>query len=163
MAKEQEYTMSVELVRMFRQVVPELAGGMRSFTEVNELAIKRGYLVVPEACTGAVVEWLKDEKFDPNSTFFKDWRYIQDNDNISLMFEQILHYITTYGTDFSLGNGYVSNDGKDKPMMAYDRLKLVTAVSADELKARCVDMLKSGAALKASTCKALVDFVVATG
>lgn len=155
--------MSVELVRMFRQVVPELAGGMRSFTEVNELAIKRGYLVVPEACTGAVMDWLKDEKFDPNSTFFKDWQYIQDNDNISLMFEQILHYITTYGTDFALGNGYVSNDGKDKPMMAYDRLKLVTAVSADEMKARCVDMLKSGAALKESTCKALVDFVVATG
>ena len=163
MAKEQEYTMSVELVRMFRQVVPELAGGMRSFTEVNELAIKRGYLVVPEACTGAVMDWLKDEKFDPNSTFFKDWQYIQDNDNISLMFEQILHYITTYGTDFALGNGYVSNDGKDKPMMAYDRLKLVTAVSADELKARCVDMLKSGAALKEITSKALVDFVVATG
>ena len=163
MAKEQEYTMSVELVRMFRQVVPELAGGMRSFTEVNELAIKRGYLVVPEACTGAVMDWLKDEKFDPNATFFKDWQYIQDHGNISLMFEQILHYITTYGTDFSLGNGYVSNDGKDKPMMAYDRLKLVTAVSADELKARCVDMLKSGAALKESTCKALVDFVVATG
>ena len=163
MAKEQEYTMSVELVRMFRQVVPELAGGMRSFTEVNELAIKRGYLVVPEACTGAVMDWLKDEKFDPNATFFKDWQYIQDNGNISLMFEQILHYITTYGTDFALGNGYVSNDGKDKPMMAYDRLKLVTAVSADELKARCVDMLKSGAALKESTCKALVDFVVATG
>jgi len=155
--------MSVELVRMFRQVVPELAGGMRSFTEVNELAIKRGYLVVPEACTGAVMDWLKDEKFDPNATFFKDWQYIQDHGNISLMFEQILHYITTYGTDFSLGNGYVSNDGKDKPMMAYDRLKLVTAVSADELKARCVDMLKSGAALKESTCKALVDFVVATG
>ena len=163
MAKEQEYTMDTELIRMFRQVVPELAGGPRSFTEVNELAIKRGYLVVPEACTGAVMDWLKDEKFDPNATFFKDWQYIQEHDNISLMFEQILHYITTYGTDFALGNGYVPNDGKDKPMMAYDKLKLVTAVSADELKARCMGMLKSGVSMKQSTVRSLVDFVVATG
>ena len=164
MAYEQnEYTMSVELVKMFRQVVPEAAGGMRSFTEVNELAIKRGFLVVPEACTGVVKEWLEDEQFDPNATFFKEWQYIKDHDNLSLMYEQILHYLSTYGTNFALGNGYVSNDGADKPMMAYDKLKVVTATTVGELKTRCVDMLASGVALKEDTVKALVDFVVANG
>ena len=164
MSEEQaQYTMSVELVKMFRQVVPEMAGGMRSFTEVNEVAIKRGYLVVPEACTGTVMDWLEDERCDPNATFFKDWAYVKENDKLTLMFEQLLHYLSTYGTDFSAGNGYVSNDGKDKPLMSYDKLTVVTATTADKMKARCVDMLKSGIALGGDTVKALVDFVVATG
>ena len=164
MANEQkEYTMSVELVRMFRQVVPEFGGGTRSFTEVNELAIKRGYLVVPEACTAAVMEWLRDEKFDPNATFFKEWKYVEEHSNLQLMFEQALHYFTTYGTDFMMGNGYVPNDGKDKPMLSYDKLTLVTAATPGDFKKRCVAMLKSGVALKVSTATALVDYIVANG
>ena len=163
MTEEQKYTMSKELIRMFRQVVPGECGELRSFTEVNELAIKRGYVVVPEACTELVTEWLEDERFDPNATFYKEWKDIQERSAIDLLFDQLTHYLTTYGTDFSLGNGYVPNDGKDRPLMEFSKLKAITVTTAEEMTKRCIDMLRSGVALKDTTVTALVDYVVAHG
>ena len=163
MAEEQKYNMSKTLIKMFRQVVPGECGDIRSFVEVNEMAIKRGYLVMPEACTELVVEWLADERFDPNATFYKEWKDIQDRNQLELLFDQIMHYISTYGTDFAAGNGYVPNDGRDKPMMSFETLKAVTVTTPEEMQLRCIKMLQSGVALKEDTMKALVDYIVHHG
>lgn len=161
-ASENEYLMPLELVKMFHQVVPEDCGSTRSFAEINETAAKRGFLVVPEACNQLVELFLSDVRLDPNATFYKEWDDIRKRTSIELFMDQITHYMSTYGTNFSHGNGYVPNDG-ERPLMSYDKLTVITAVTADEMKARCVDMLKSGIAMKPATVNALVDFVLHHG
>ena len=72
-----------------------------SFNNVNALATKLGYIVHPDVCNSEVYEWLKSQDCDYNSTFYKNWNDVTSKSRFQLFLDQIMHYASTYGTDFT--------------------------------------------------------------
>lgn len=140
---------------MFHSALRE-PGAEKNFAKVNEVAMKYGYIIHPECCTKDVVAWLKEQSFNPNATFYKEWEDITSKTRFELLVDQILHYATTYGTDFALGNGYVPND--EPVVIPYEHFKVITPATKEEIFERCMDMLKSGIALRTETINVLVDY-----
>ena len=101
---------------------------------------------------------MKEQSFNPNATFYKEWEDITSKTRFELLVDQILHYATTYGTDFALGNGYVPND--EPVVIPYEHFKVITPATKEEIFDRCMDMLKSGIALKSDTINVLVEYFV---
>ena len=127
------------------------------FKMVNELAVRLGYVIHPDCCNKFVMEWLKWKTFNYNATFYKEWNDVLSKNRFELFIDQLEHYATTYGTDFSLGNGYVPNDGAVVP--AFTNLKVLEPITEDELYDKCLNILKSGIALQETTTRSLVSFV----
>ena len=126
------------------------------FDVMNEKSVRLGYVIHPDCCNSAVFEWLNTLPLDYNATFYKEWHDITRKTRFELFVDQLLHYATTYGTDFSMGNGYVPNDGSDAPSIR--NLKVLRPIGSDELFSKCLELLRSGIALKETTMHALCDF-----
>lgn len=127
------------------------------FAALNSKAVLFGYVIHPDCCNEAVDEWLDTLTLDYNSTFYKEWDDVLNKSRFELFLDQILHYATTYGTGFSLGNGYVPNDGGTVP--AFKELKVIEPITEQEMYNKCIDVLNSGIALKESTGTVLSEFV----
>lgn len=131
-----------------------------TFAEVNALAIPRGYLVHPDVCNATVYNYLADESINYNATFYKDWADIVSKSRFELAVDQILHYLTTYGSFFTQeGNGYVPNDGIINTP-AYKNLKPIMPITKDEVYNKCLTMLESGVALKQETMTFCANFIL---
>lgn len=152
--------MNTTLIKLFGKALVE--NNTRSFAEVNAVAVTRGYLVHPDVCNESVLRFLDEVAINPNATFYKDWADVTEKSRLELLFDQILHYSSTYGTGFSFGNGYVPNDGLISAP-AYAALKVIDPITVEDLYARCFGMLTSGIALKQDTMVACADFVIANG
>lgn len=147
--------MNTKLISMFHSALKE-PGAEKNFAKVNEVAMKYGYIIHPECCTKDVAAWLKEQSFNPNATFYKEWEDITSKTRFELLVDQILHYVTTYGTDFALGNGYVPND--EPVVIPYEHFKVIAPATKEEIFERCMDMLRSGIALKSDTINVLVEY-----
>ena len=150
------------LITMFKATVVRSDSEPVAFPRICRMAMQRGYIVEPEACTKDVEAWLESQDVDYNATFYKDWHTLIDSTDQQLLYEQILHYMTTYGTDFAYGNGFTMNDGV-RPQFAFDKLVPIKAITVGGMHNRCMEMLHSGIALKSSTVDALCDFVINSG
>lgn len=129
--------------------------------KVNDLSMRYGYIVEPNACTEDVYAYFKDQEYNPNSTFYKTWADVCGMSRLELLIDQIIHYTSTYGTDFTVSDrGYVPNENIDlQPIVDFDEYTLIKAVTPREMFDKCVNILKSGIALKNTTSEALVDYV----
>ena len=127
------------------------------FAKMNAKAVLLGYVVHPDCCNSAVWNWLNTLTKDYNATFYKEWNDILSKSRFELFIDQILHYATTYGTDFSFGNGYVPNDGSTAP--SFKELKVIEPITDSELFQKCLDVLSSGVALKNSTMSNMANFL----
>ena len=127
------------------------------FVDINSKALPLGYVIHPDCCNIYVYNWLDTLTANYNATFYKEWNDIINRNRMELFVDQLMHYATTYGTDFELGNGYVPNDGSTSPSFA--ELKVIGPISETALHNRCMDILSSGVALKTKTATALVEFV----
>ena len=64
-----------------------------------------GYVIVPGAlwAKDRIINYYNQEKLngnDLNKTFHKSWQKIKTSSRCELFIEQILHYMSTYGSDF---------------------------------------------------------------
>ena len=131
------------------------------FAAVNKKAVKMGYLISPECCNKYVDEWLDTLTANYNATFYKEWNDVLSKSRFELFIDQLRHYASTYGADFKQeGNGWVPNDGGLCPR--FEDLKVIEPIAADELAMKCLEVIKSGIALKDSTMKVMCDFYIAT-
>ena len=148
-----------KLVELFGCVVEDDFDLPIDFVTVNAEALKHGYFVYPAACLRCVLDFLKSISTNYNSTFYKTWNDVASKSRTQLYIEQCLHYFTTYGTDFSLGNGFVPNDdlGFVPP---YENFKLITVVTCEEMHDKCMKMLCSGVALKQETMQVVSDYII---
>ena len=122
-------------------------------------ALKRGFIIHPDILNEDVAAFVKAEAIDPNSTFYKAWDDVVSKDRWELFLDQVAHYSTTYGTDYSLaGNGYVPNDGAEAP--DFSRYTVIQPISRDELYDRCMGLVTSGIALASVTVKAVSGEIV---
>lgn len=157
--------MNTQLIKLFNVALVENAENEKmskaQFKEFNEIAAKAGYFVHPDVCNKSVLAFLKDQEINPNATFYKAWVDVTSKTRLELLFDQLFHYLTTYGTDFALGNGYVPNDGEnDAPLLDYKLFKVIMPISREDLYTKCFGMLTAGVALKYDTMKACADFVI---
>lgn len=132
--------------------------GRRDVAELNRRAVRYGYAIQPDCCNETVARWLDTLTENPNATFYRGWRDVVKKDRFELLLDQLAHYATTYGTGFSLGNGFVPNTGALAP--EFSRLKVVRAASSAEIARRCWGLVRSGAALKETTVKTVCDYLV---
>ena len=123
-----------------------------------ENGAKKGYLIDPK-CANRYANWfLASVDIKYNSTFYKSWGDVTNKSRFELFVDQVMHYMTTYGTDFSLGTGYIPNVHADEP--ALNTYKVIKSCTYLELYNKCLDMLTSGIALKSNTVKVITDYMI---
>ena len=153
--------MNTNLIKLFNVALVENNVSKDMFKTVNQLAARVGYFVHPDICNESVLAFLKEQTINPNATFYKNWEDVISKTRLELALDQVFHYLTTYGTDFALGNGYVHNDGEnDSPAIDFKNFKVIMPISADDLFNRCWNMLCSGVALKGDTMQIVADYVI---
>ena len=153
--------MNTKLIKLFNVALVENTSSKDMFKTVNQLAAQVGYFVHPDVCNESVLAFLKDQTINLNATFYKNWQEVISKTRLELALDQVFHYLTTYGTSFSFGNGYVPNDGKNNaPAIEFKNFKVIMPISSDDLFDRCWNMLCSGVALKEDTMQAVADYVI---
>ena len=151
--------MNVKLIEMTGKAIAD-KNSAKNFAKVNRIAAPLGYIVEPEACTKDVLDFLEQQNYNPNSTFYKEWNDILSKDRFDLALDQIMHYMTTYGAksiglDIE-GNGYVHNDNPVK--LDFKAYKIIKACSEKEIFESLMDMLRAGVALKTDTIDLIVEY-----
>ena len=113
-----------------------------------------GFIIEPDAlwAKNEIISYYAKEKLngnDLNKTFHKSWAKIKNTSRIELFFEQIRHYISTYGSNFQ-NEIYIPAEILNVPDMKLV-FKVIKAYTAEEMQEKCLSLLKSGIALKEET------------
>lgn len=146
------------LINIVKKTVRNENADWKLFLKVNTEAMKGGYLVEPAACSEVVYDWVKTYvRYNPNSTFYKTWEDIESRSQEELWLNAIFHYITTYGTNFSLGNGFTFNESPVE--IDYTQYQILRAVDEEEIFNDVYGLIKSGIALSTSTVNIIADFI----
>ena len=150
--------MNWKLIQLFNKA-PSCTCDLATFKAINEMAMKAGYLVHPDCCGSTEIkEFLENETYNPNSTFYKTFEDVVSKDRLELAFDQWIHYASTYGTGHTQeGNGYVPND--EPPVLEFKKYKVILPATEEEIFEECYGMLKSGIAIKENTLQLLMDFI----
>jgi len=99
---------------------------------------------------------------DMNASFHKSWKKVRDTPMFQLVFEQLIHYFTTYGYE-RLGvysSDYVFIPAEDLEIPSLKEgvyLVLIKGYTDDEIKDKLLSLLSSGIALKGDTVKDIVN------
>lgn len=155
-------TFNGDLVKLFNISIEDSKNEVDYIT-LNNAAMKVGYIVHPKACNKATNEFIQSISGNVNSTFYKTWEDITSKTRFELFIDQMLHYLTTYGTGFALeGNGYVPNATPVGPVYisVFKDYKVIMPCTEEDVYNRCIDMLTSGIAMKQDTIETVVDYVV---
>ena len=147
--------MHPRLIKFFRAALPASPLVADTF-ELQQEALKRGFILNPQVLGEDVREFLKTEAINPNSTFYKTWEDVVSKDRLSLLMDQIRHYASTYGTHRT-GIPYIPPGEAVVP--DFNKYTYIDVISEEALFARCRDMLYSGIALKSDTVRILCEAI----
>lgn len=151
----------LSLIEMFGCTTVSAKSKMVNAYALNKDAMRVGYFVQPEACTQDVQDFIDSLDVNYNSTFYKTWDDVTSRTRFELFIDQIFHYMTTYGTGFALGNGFVPNDMEGIPTdFPYNTYKVISVVTPKEMYEKCLEMATSGIALKQQTVQVLGQYIV---
>ena len=132
-------------------------GNDTDFKELIKLAMQSGYLVHPDCSTKEVRDFLLSQKMNVNTTFYKAWKDITSKNRFELAIDQILHYMTTYGTNHQSNYVYIPNS---EPIdINYTSYKMILPITIEEANERACQMLYSGIALKEDTLNMVLSLV----
>ncbi len=103
-----------------------------------------------------------------NTTFHKSFAKVCDASMQQLVFEQIIHYLTTYGAEalgvYSQESVFIPGEQLDAPELKDGvRLIVIRGVTKDELKAELMKLLGSGVALHERTIADALDVATFVG
>lgn len=115
-----------------------------------------GYIPQPECCTQEVLNYVESKDWNPNSTFYKTWSDITEKSRFELFIDQLIHYASTYGTDFK-EESYIPNH--DPIKINYNTYTVIEAIEPTKLAEKCFDLLKSGIALSSDMVVSCVDWI----
>lgn len=102
---------------------------------------------------GDISKFLMDKALNGeqlNKTFHKSWKKVQESSRFRLYLEQMLHYLTTYGTGHTSSFVYTPDEKLDIPKIEVT-WKVIRGLSKEELIDKCLKLLSSGVALKPET------------
>ncbi|MDR1600888.1 MAG: hypothetical protein LBS42_00465 [Tannerella sp.] len=108
--------------------------------------LKFGVVCSPFCDYNAVFQYVVDRKINPDTTFYTTIEEVTFKTRLELFVDQVLHYASTYGTDFR-AKPFIIND------TPVDLSGTVVIDTITELEAveRCQNMLYSGMALSQET------------
>lgn len=107
-------------------------------------AYKSGYTVDPKCVNHEVYDMFCEMSCNYNATFYSSWSDIRDKSGLELLVDQLLHYISTYGTGYT-ADAYIPNENPlDIP---FTELTVVQAVPIDILAEKCYNICCSGIAM----------------
>lgn len=152
--------MDINLISCFGRALPATCAGEKPADRatVNKQGVLCGYAVHPDCCTESVGAWLGLQRIDYGATFYTTWSEVLKKNRFELYLDQLVHYASTYGTDFAAGNGFVPNAGARVP--DFKALKVITPITPEELEEKCRALLATGAALKTDTMKSVCNFLI---
>lgn len=128
---------------------------------VNELAAMKGYVVHPNCCNERVMDFLHSLPNNYNTTFYQSVVDVIGKNRFELFIDQILHYASTYGTEYA-GKPYIPNPdfGALAPsVISFDDCKVIAPITVEEISEKVCQMLYAGIALKGETIEAIFDLI----
>lgn len=155
-------TFNGDLVKLFNISIEDSRNEV-DYVTLNNAAMQVGYIVHPKACNRATKQFIQSISGNVNSTFYQTWEDITSKTRFELFIDQLLHYVTTYGTGFAYeDNGYVPNATPVGPVYIslFRDYKVIMPCTEEDVYNRCMDMLTSGIAMKQATIETVVDYVV---
>ena len=155
-------TFNGDLVKLFNISIEDSRNEV-DYVTLNNAAMQVGYIIHPKACNRATKQFIQSISGNVNSTFYQTWEDITSKTRFELFIDQLLHYVTTYGSDFTQeGNGYVPNSTPVGPVYIslFRDYKVIMPCTEKDVYDRCMDMLTSGIAMKQATIETVVDYVV---
>lgn len=122
---------------------------IKQITDYIKHALKLGYIVHPNAVCSNLITYLNSHKVNYNSTFYKNFAEVKSKNRVELLIDQLNHYMSTYGTNFT-ENAYVINS--DPKLIEFDpskftAYKVITACSKKEMFDLCNNLICSDIAL----------------
>jgi hypothetical protein len=115
---------------------------------ISIIAIKKGYIVHPNCNFKRVIDYLDTLPNDYSSTFYQSWDKVISKNRNELLHDQVLHYMSTYGTNFQ-GIPYVPNESSE--VINFKDAKILLPISIEEVGKKIQAMFNSGIALKGET------------
>ena len=96
-----------------------------------------------------------------NKTFHKSWKKVASSSRLELLVHQLVHYLTTYGTNFQseiyIPAEILDLEGESIPV------RVVKAYTREELVDKCTDLINSGVALKQETLESVIGLMLDLG
>lgn len=129
-----------------------------NFNTVNKKTVKCGYLVHPNVCSMDVLDYVLAKQIDYNSTFYKKWSSIIEKNRFELLIDQLLHYASTYGTNF-IGKPYIPETIDPTDVPPFTEFNVIGIIGKDEVISRCENILFSGIALKQETIEKILEIL----
>eukprot|EP00122_Pirum_gemmata_P017607 Pgem_evm1s16494 len=141
-------------------VVPIQPLSITDSEECKPCFIKDHGVLIAESALGYqanIQEYYLQKSIDLNSTFHKSWSKIMTASSEQLWIEQCLHYYTTYGPGRDTSTIYFPAEVLDVPDKVHKiPILVIHGLEAEEIVGKCLDLFKSGIALKQET---IVDIV----
>ncbi len=165
---------AISTIKLFKALPIKLKRKKNPSKELLEKTIKRGFIFSPEVVYNysnydELIKLVEEEigltGEQLNNSFHKSWGKIKDASIEQLVFEQLIHYFTTYGFErlgiYDENSVYVPNEKLEIPKLNEDiKLTLIKGYTKEELKEKLLVLLNSGIALKEDTIKDIVDVVL---
>ena len=154
--------MDASIVRMFNCAIKQDKARCQAvaYSEILGLSLQAGYLIDPQCATEDVLDFLKEENFNPNSTFYKTWEDIKSRTRVELLYDQLLHYFTAYLSQAIPELEIPVFTQNDNPIrIKPENYKIIKAVDPEEIRDKIVSILESGVALNIRTQEVFIDFL----
>lgn len=122
-----------------------------------------GFVIEPNAlwAKANILDFYKNQKLsgiELNKTFHKSWKKIKNSSRYELLVEQIMHYMSTYGTNFQ-DEVYIPNEVLELPDVKLS-YRVIRAYTKEEMTEKCLSLLRSGIALKSETIDDILSVLV---
>ena len=122
-----------------------------------------GFIIEPSAMWAKtkILNYYENSKLtglELNKTFHKSWGKIVNSTAYELMLEQLKHYVSTYGSNFT-SEMYIPEEVLNVPKLKL-KFQVIQGLSKAELTNKCLSMLKSGIALTEETVDDLISILV---
>lgn len=114
-----------------------------------------------EYATETILSFISEKSLsgeDLNRTFYSSWQTVLDSSRFELFIDQILHYMSTYGTNFE-GEVYIPKGELDIPKKDVLLIYKIGTYTENELKEKALQLLQSGLALTTKTLNDVISLL----
>lgn len=121
--------------------------------------LKRGYIIDTSAANEYYAAFVDSIDMQYNNTFYKTWNDVIKKDRFNIYIDQMTHYICSTHPFLNYEckpNNY--NGELDEPNWA--EYTSIVSCSFEDLYEQCMGMLTASIALKSSTIKSLVNYII---
>ena len=153
--------MNASTIRLFNAVQISTLNTLPHPDDLVERTIRNGYILDPHIVpTTALLNDIESTiGYDPNAAFHKSWSFIKDTPLETLFLQQILHYITTYGFEYTNETVFIPHEQLEVPELKSDiPLRVIRGLTKPEILDKIIS-LGSGVALHQDTLNDLISII----